>query len=125
MISKEFVLAGCAIFTVSNGRGEHYTFKVLSPAFGMKSHACYVLSGSNNETDYKYLCSMKDCQCHTNRITKPFEVLQWAIRRIWRQDGLPEGYRIQHAGRCGKCGRPLTTPDSIESGLGPKCRGKV
>lgn len=29
-----------------------------------------------------------------------------------------------HEGACGKCGRPLTTPESIQSGIGPVCSGK-
>lgn len=29
--------------------------------------------------------------------------------------------RIYHMGRCGRCGRALTTPESILTGLGPEC----
>jgi hypothetical protein len=28
---------------------------------------------------------------------------------------------IWHQGRCGKCGKVLTVPKSIESGFGPEC----
>jgi len=30
-------------------------------------------------------------------------------------------HEIWHEGICGKCGRPLTVPESIERGLGPVC----
>jgi hypothetical protein len=30
---------------------------------------------------------------------------------------------VYHSGRCGRCGRELTAPESILSGLGPVCRG--
>ena len=32
---------------------------------------------------------------------------------------------IYHEGRCGRCGRRLTTPESIETGLGPVCAQKM
>jgi hypothetical protein len=28
---------------------------------------------------------------------------------------------VWHEGRCGRCGRKLTVPESIESGFGPEC----
>ena len=31
------------------------------------------------------------------------------------------GVEIYHAGKCGRCGRKLTTPESILTGLGPEC----
>jgi hypothetical protein len=32
---------------------------------------------------------------------------------------------VYHEGRCGACGRRLTTPESISSGLGPVCAGRI
>jgi hypothetical protein len=32
------------------------------------------------------------------------------------------GWDVKHCGYCGKCGRVLTEPESLESGLGPICR---
>ena len=29
--------------------------------------------------------------------------------------------KVFHSGKCGKCGKKLTTPESIKSGLGPYC----
>lgn len=31
---------------------------------------------------------------------------------------------LYHAGKCGRCGRKLTTPESILTGLGPECSDK-
>jgi hypothetical protein len=31
------------------------------------------------------------------------------------------GYRIHLEGRCLRCNRPLTTPESIRRGIGPIC----
>jgi hypothetical protein len=44
----------------------------------------------------------------------------------WVLDHLSEGEmppltEIWHEGRCGRCGRKLTVPDSIAIGIGPDC----
>lgn len=33
--------------------------------------------------------------------------------------------KVYHAGKCGRCGRKLTTPESILTGLGPECSKKA
>lgn len=38
---------------------------------------------------------------------------------------LPATVEVWHEGACGKCGRKLTVPSSIASGLGPICAGAV
>lgn len=35
-----------------------------------------------------------------------------------------EGYRLQLEGRCLRCNRKLTHPESIEAGIGPECAGR-
>jgi hypothetical protein len=119
MISREFLLAGRAIFTVDNGRGEHYTYRVT---VGSVRAFAGVLIGPDNSSDYLDLARFDPA---TGELTgqygddKRVAVLRWSLHRIYRQDGLPQGYSIRHSGRCGKCGRLLTTPESIESGIGP------
>jgi len=36
-----------------------------------------------------------------------------------------KGWEIQLAGRCAKCNKKLTDPESIRTGLGPKCGGRT
>jgi hypothetical protein len=38
---------------------------------------------------------------------------------------LPSGLRAQEEERCGKCGRALTDPVSIDRGIGPECYGQM
>jgi hypothetical protein len=35
-----------------------------------------------------------------------------------------EAAEVWHEGRCGRCGRTLTVPESIDSGFGPECGGR-
>ena len=142
MVSQEFVLAGDAIFTVSNGKGDHYTFRVTRKAsrgaanvrrYGEWCWFVSVLKGPDNGSDYLYL-GIVDAKRGSLRLTGkaglpaesvPVKVLIWALRHIWagsRDSDLPAGYSIQNAGKCGRCGRLLTTPDSLECGIGPECR---
>ena len=38
---------------------------------------------------------------------------------------LPKTVEVWHEGICGRCGRKLTVPESVERGLGPECAGLV
>ena len=38
---------------------------------------------------------------------------------------VPEQLEVWHEGRCGRCGRALTVPESIERGIGPECVGII
>ena len=35
------------------------------------------------------------------------------------------GLEFFHAGRCGRCGRALTVPESVASGYGPECAERI
>lgn len=46
----------------------------------------------------------------------------WIARMLpFAVDHLMEEATWWHEGRCGRCGRRLTVPESIESGFGPEC----
>lgn len=38
---------------------------------------------------------------------------------------MPECVKVMHLGKCGRCGRKLTDPESIQRGLGPTCASKI
>lgn len=137
MISKEFLTAGKAIFTVDNGKGQHYTFKVnVKPAKPFeKSGVTFVsvMTGSDNQNDYTCIGRLVDgrfvisgmAKSLPHLYAKPAAVFEWALKAI---DGLvtvPAGYDIRHAGQCCRCARMLTTPRSLEIGIGPECEKKM
>ena len=133
MISKNFLLAGNATFTVSNPEGAHYTFKVYKSDVSTITTLFFikVLTGADNENSYTYLGMINPTGCPDgvrltkaskyNRDTLLYKVANWSVRKIMNGYKLPEGYKIDHAGSCGRCGRKLTTPSSIKLGLGPVC----
>jgi hypothetical protein len=147
-ITLAFVKAGKAIFTVDNGKGTHYTYKVTKKEqeAGSKwekygpSYFVKLLVGPDNSRDYTYMGMLKsheDILHNTTiqvvKLTKaskftndstPVQVFNFAMRVLDQLQGLPAGYSIQHDGLCGRCGRHLTDPESLRTGMGPICRGE-
>lgn len=137
MLSKEFFTAGKAVWTVSNGKGEHYTYRITKSkdkpgALRAANWFVSVLAGPNNEADYIYIGILKpeNGDVLTTRASKlkddskPVKVARWALQKAWKGEELPEGYKLEHFGKCAKCGRLLTHPESLSgprAGLGPEC----
>jgi hypothetical protein len=135
--AKQWLQAGHAIFTLQ-GRTARYTYKIskVVPEDGSRytSPAYFInlLTGPDNTADYTYIGMLTEAG--TIRLTRgsklpadslPCKALSWALRYLWEGKPLPEGASIYHEGRCGRCGRRLTVPSSIESGYGPDCAGKL
>ena len=49
-----------------------------------------------------------------------FRAMSYALKNLY-DDKIPEALEIRHEGSCGRCGRPLTVPSSIDRGIGPDC----
>lgn len=132
-----FMLAGKAIFTLSNeATGNRFTYKVDAPKDQKDKPECWfvsVLTGLNNECNYSYVGLLKKGQFMATKGSKvskdalSFKAFNWLVNYIKADPtkALPEGVKFQHEGRCGKCGKKLTTPESIELGLGPKCHKAI
>jgi hypothetical protein len=120
-IGQDFILAGKAIFTLI-GRSARFTYRVSMKADPGQAPVYFVglLTGANNETDYSYL-GLLDPVTGYVRLTRKsrmgadapaVKAIQWALPRIWSKATMPAGFGIMHAGRCGRCGRTLTVPES-------------
>jgi len=129
MLSSTFVLGGKAVFTVSNPSGVRYTYRVKASKGPNPKFFAQLLAGPDNTSDYVYL-GVVDTFSGSVRLTEksrmtgdslPVKVLRWSLGKCWQGGDLPEGYSIHHEGCCGRCGRALTVPESVESGFGPEC----
>lgn len=60
------------------------------------------------------------------KVSPKAESVRWFLRflDVLQTGSLPEALTFQHSGRCGRCGRKLTVPSSIQTGLGPECAEK-
>lgn len=140
-----FITAGNAYFTIrSQKTGQRYTYRVslAKPNAGYcqwcKAEPCRcvppyfvsLLSGPENTSDYTYLGMIRDRVFRLTRASKmnetsgPVRAFRWVYERLVRRE-LPPQTEIWHEGRCGRCGRMLTVPESVAAGIGPECAGKL
>lgn len=128
---KKFILAGNAFFTVKNDNtGKHITFNV-SKVEDKDLWFVSTLTGADNTNDYTYMGVIngngfrptKKSKISTDAVS--FKGFNWLWNQVSSKTELPENVKFFHAGRCGRCGRTLTTPESVEMGFGPICMEKL
>jgi len=132
-LDKHFFTGGNSIFTVDNGTGTHYTFKIRQPKGDNKPFFISLLTGPDNWANYTYM-GIFNPNDFTIRLTKksrynndtiPVKVARWVLYLIRDEKPLPNGYSVNHAGKCGCCGRLLTVPESLTRGIGPECWSRI
>ena len=137
---RRFVLAGNATFTVvSKKTGTRFTFKAARPDESKDRRPVWfrLLNGPNNESDFVFLGTLWQLEdgelgmyIHNRRPgavsdgALSVKALRWTIEALkgYTDEGkFFASTEVWHEGRCGRCGRKLTVPESIESGFGPEC----
>lgn len=124
----EFILGGNATFTIrSKKTGKHFTYKItqkVDPVSQEQKDLFFVgvLTGTDNTSSYTYLGTINHgtyrhgIKSSIGPGTPCAQAFKWFMENISSPN-----VDVFHAGRCGKCGKKLTTPDSIEKGFGPEC----
>jgi hypothetical protein len=133
---QQFILAGKSFFTIQNKETEkRFTYKVCQATDNDKKPKdlwfVSILVGADNDNSYQYAGIItKDGFRLTakSRVTNEavsVKAFTWLWGMIKSNQELPDKVEFYHAGRCARCGRKLTTPESIELGFGPICAGLV
>jgi len=123
----KFIFAGKSIVTFLNTKtNNRFTFKVkvakdsnLFFVSVLTSPDVYTYIGTCVEGNFKWgkkSVISKDAQS--------VKVFEYVINKL-KSDNLPDFIEVWHEGFCGKCGKRLTVPQSIETGLGPECIKKL
>lgn len=127
MYLRAYVLGGKAIFTLYSEKTKlRYTFRIVAPK-DKEWYRIERLFGDDNTKDYRTIGVFR---LHDLLYTKfnhygPAESqIKYFLNVLWGPLSWPETMYFYPSGRCARCGRLLTTPDSIETGFGPKCRGR-
>ena len=136
---RMFILGGNATFTLKNTATQRrYTLKVKQLRDGGKAtspHFVKLMTGPDNETSYAYMGLVKNGAEYVHGGVKAkvpvddraHSTFEWLWRTI---NGKNKGgktladfptFQFWHAGRCCKCNRKLTVPESIAAGIGPEC----
>jgi hypothetical protein len=143
-----FMLAGHARITlVSAKTGQRFTFRISKPRDAQRGVPAplfvALLRGPDNGSDFQFLGTIfhdrrysrgtRDGSAYV--IERPFVLgkksriaanapsalaFVFAWKHIERA-ALPPDCEVWHEGKCGCCGRALTVPESIASGIGPIC----
>ena len=138
---REFVFAGNARLTlVSKKTGARFTYRVsAADGDGPASHFVSVLTGPDNEGDYTYLGLyrwqdvMRSGPGHYEHGRKSAispdapsaKAWQWFDMLTIGRGLIPTDLEIYHENHCGRCGKLLTTPESVTRGFGPECAGRL
>ena len=124
---KSYMLAGKATFTLENGEnGDYVTYRVTK--FKEDLYFVHYLNGVDNENHYAYLgtifnkSTFKITKKSPDKDAKCVKGFNWLWKKISINSELDCPMYFFHSGKCGRCGRTLTTPDSIKSGIGPICK---
>lgn len=138
----KFIEAGNAIVTiVSKKSGTRFTYKFARPKMtahnGTRPIWVSVLVGQNNDADYSFAGTMRNAaigytytqgrQSTLSAQAPSMLLLSWFLKHLnaGSDAAIVRQAEFWHEGRCGRCGRTLTVPASIESGFGPECITKV
>lgn len=141
---KAFFIGGRAVFTIEVPEHfvktfnckPHYTFRISRKEKDNKEYYLVgLLAGPDNTRSYSYV-GLFNPDTGQLALTAKSKVTEdaWSVRlfrrvmaKIFEND--PEsitdtGFDVHHEGKCGRCGKKLTVPESKKIGLGPRCRGK-
>jgi len=129
--AKNFAFAGNALITLESRKSwNHHTYKVKlakdKKDFFFVSH---LARGSADEGNFAYLgivaggkfrLTKKSTAAADTEVVKAFD---WFMRL--KGPEMPSSLIVHHENKCGKCGRTLTVPESVESGIGPECAKRM
>ena len=118
-----FIFGGKAFVTFLNtNTSNRFTYKVLKH----KTDDIYFVNVLTSPDTYTFFGTYRNGQFRHSpkaRISaeaQSVKVFQFVITKL-ATNTLSNLIEIYHDGRCGKCGKRLTTPNSIQYGYGPEC----
>jgi hypothetical protein len=137
LLDKSFFLGGKATFTVQSEKtGAWRTFRLgrskPNDRFPVPALFATLLAGPDNENSFVYIGMINE-QTGELKLTRKsrrtddspdVQILRFVLKHVWSDMVLPNA-NVTHAGHCGRCGRLLTVPKSLETGIGPECWSRI
>lgn len=127
--TRKFMEAGNATITLKSVMsGKHITFRVRRTRDNGPIYFVSLLTGPDNERSYSYIGIYNKEKTEFRLTSKskmreesePVQAFRFFLKCI-QKNQIPNSLEIFHEGRCGRCNRKLTTPESVASGFGPEC----
>ena len=123
----KFMFAGKSIFTFENTKtGNRFTYKIKVA----KDSNLFFVSVLTNPETYTYVGTCVEGNYKHGKKSvistdaQSVKVFEFMLNRL-KSDNLPDFLEVWHEGFCGKCGKRLTVPSSILTGIGPDCIKKL
>lgn len=132
--ARQFMQAGKATVTLVSLRTQaRFTYR-LRLSDDRQAIFVSVLNGPDNYTNYKYIGRIaRDIFWAGRKVPRDGDVSPTApsskaFAFAWKTLARGEMHaelEIWHEGKCGRCGRKLTVPESVAQGFGPECVNHV
>lgn len=112
----------------SRTTGEHRTLRIHTQPkdakFAAGERVAEILSGPDNTGDYRGFAFVKsDGSVCLWKKYQDSDFYQWIARFLRHPERFLNKVEINFEGKCRRCNRDLTTPESVASGIGPTCSG--
>jgi len=125
--AKKLILAGKATITLRNKEtGNRYTYKINCPP-DRKIFFVKLLCGPDNTSNYKYIGFIRNeifswgNKSSISKESMGVQAFEFVFNSILAPGKTSTILEVWHEGRCCRCGRKLTVPESIKTGFGPEC----
>lgn len=128
--SKEalkFMFSGKSVVTFLNTKTDNrFTFKLKQA----KDSNLFFVSVLTGPEQYTYLGTCVEGRYKTGKKSsvsneaQSVQVFNYMLRNLIN-DSVSDFLEVWHEGFCGKCGKSLTVPSSIITGIGPDCLKKI
>lgn len=124
----KYVFAGVAVIKLHNSKTDRgFTFKISKNKSNQNLFYIYLLTHNKH---YRFLggYSFKQGYIHSFRsvivdTSLSVKAIQWFFTKLQFGNLLRDFPHISvfHVGICGRCGKQITSPESIQTGYGAKC----
>jgi hypothetical protein len=126
--AQKAIFLGRAIVTFQSPSGKHFTYKIKKSKDNPNLFFIATLTGPDNWIHYSYIGVVTYNGVYSFRTTAKSKLdpsapsvvsFEWVLNHLFVGD--LKGVKIFHEGKCLRCGRKLTVPESIQNGVGPEC----
>lgn len=132
-----FIIGGRATFTLKSlETGKHFTYKVRLKKGAPDDGPFWVsvLNGPDNYDNYQFTGKLEvvsgqlvythyEHRSVLSEDAPSVKAFRWFLHHV-NKSRIPESCQFWHEGKCCRCGRKLTRPESIAAGIGPVCANR-
>ena len=137
---RDYMFGGKAEFTLHSLKTDnHFTYKIIyhspDPERLPKKPWLFYLSGNDNVSDWEYgfkfeyskitgVIGISMTRKSPDITSNSMIAIRWFVWML-NKGVVSDDLEFMHSGKCSACGRKLTTPESIRTGMGPVCRSRL